>query len=670
MMRAGRKTVSALLAGVVCLAAATPDVAAQRADSSALAAPPPMFRISREAVPGGAELLTILGRVEAASGDASSADSVPLVSVLRDTLDDAEQENDQLRYVWVHGYTTPSAGQRIASAIPFLNRRSGNKDPERADSVPPAIIDLSDPEHDVWKNVMWIAAQSLLFDPYGVLVKTSVRAFRRNGEDYRKAHIVRALAVLSLYEAETGVAPALTPVEMRDIQARLVLAQSPFAGIVNDGYLEEAYKRESADAQDVRGHNWELLRQRCEAEGLYFDPLSMPDGTTTHALVWVARRDVDQTGRRFEKRFLNFASPWGDKRLLDWTGYSETRYFDADGRRVAPDTPDAMPVELIPLGLYGLDHPKIPALLVDFRDQNNPKRREVSRRVLNDITRNVLSLSPFGDIHYFLARSVYNFVTGRRGMDINQPSRLRSYSMLKLLLSLDASLNPELSAEVSRLVERVSMNPLQNDGGVEIALAYRSYDALLGAVREPSGEIAARLRRDRADEFTRLEHGAGAPFVYRLATILSAGTYHHRERVSLDGQLARIDVSRRLAYHRRFLEEVVRSTPVVEVGWDIRDVRRSVGFLAEQGRPGSGKDVKLAFRVFERTQDRETRRLCLNGLARAGSPSAREMLARISRLPDVDPDLRALALQASTAPSGDPMRRATGTVLASAADRP
>jgi hypothetical protein len=660
--------VSALLAAVVSFMAAAPDLAAQKRDPSALVAPPPMFRVSREPVAGGAELLTVLGRVEGA-GDSSTADSVPLLSILRDTLDDADAENDQLRYVWVHGYTTPSAGQRIASAIPFLNRRAGNKDPERDDSVPPAIIDLSDPEHDVWKNVMWIAAQSLLFDPYGVLVKTSVRAFRRNGEDYRKAHIVRALAVLALYEAETGVPPALSPVEMRDIQARLVLAQRPFAGIVNDGYLEEAYKRESADAQDVRGHNWELLRQRCEEEGLYFDPLSMPDGTATHALVWVARHDVDQSGRRFEKRFLNFASPWGDKRLLDWTGYSETRYFDTDGRRVAPDTPGATPVELIPLGLYGLDHPKIPALLIDFRDQNNPKRREVSRRLLNDITRNVLSLSPFGDIHYFLARSVYGFVTGRRGMDINQPSRLRSYSMLKLLLSLDASLNPELSAEIGKLVERVSMNPLQNDGGVEVALAYRSYDTLLGAAREPSGEIAERLKRDRADEFTRLEHGAGAPFIYKLGTILSAGMYRHREKTPPDSQLARIDLSRRLAFHRRFLEEVVRSTPVVEVGWDIRDVRRSVGFLAEQGRPGDGKNVKLAFRVFERTQDRETRRLCLNGLARAGSPAAREMLARISKSPDVDPDLRALALQANSAPRADPVRRAAGTVLAAAADR-
>src|SRR5262247_2418212 len=115
-----RKGVSALLAVVVCLTAAMPNLAAQQPDSTALQAPPPMFHISREAVPGGAELLTVLGRLDSPSGDASGAESVPLLSVLRDTLNDANPENDQLRYVWVHGYTTPSTGQRIASAIPFL----------------------------------------------------------------------------------------------------------------------------------------------------------------------------------------------------------------------------------------------------------------------------------------------------------------------------------------------------------------------------------------------------------------------------------------------------------------------------------------------------------------------------------------------------------------------
>ena len=99
---------------------------------------------------------------------------------------------------------------------------------------------------------------------------------------------------------------------------------------------------------------------------------------------------------------------------------------------------------MIPLALYGLDSPKIPFLLVDFRDTLNPKRREMSRRVLEDITKNILALSEFGDLSYMLGHRAFDFVTGRRGMDINQPSRLLSYSQLKLLLSLNNSLAPAL----------------------------------------------------------------------------------------------------------------------------------------------------------------------------------------------------------------------------------
>jgi len=56
-----------------------------------------------------------------------------------------------------------------------------------------------------------------------------------------------------------------------------------------------------------------LLRQRAEAEGLYFEPLTMPDGQATHALLWVAKSDLAaQPSREFSKRFLNIANPWTD----------------------------------------------------------------------------------------------------------------------------------------------------------------------------------------------------------------------------------------------------------------------------------------------------------------------------------------------------------------------
>ena len=82
--------------------------------------------------------------------------------------------------------------------------------------------------------------------------------------------------------------------------------------------------------RDQRGHNWELLRQRAEAESLHFEPLQMPDGSATHAMLWVAKTDLDsKQGQPYNGRFLNIAAPWSDKRLLNWKGYTETRYFDA-----------------------------------------------------------------------------------------------------------------------------------------------------------------------------------------------------------------------------------------------------------------------------------------------------------------------------------------------------
>jgi hypothetical protein len=426
---------------------------------------------------------------------------------------------------------------------------------------------------------------------------------------------------------------------------------------LDDGYLQRVYERDMVSSKDVRGHNWELLRQRAEAEGLYFEPLEMPDGDATHALVWVARDEVDES-RPFNSRFLNIASPWGDARLRAWTGFVETRYVDADGFPVPPDHPGARPLELIPLALYGLDHPKIPAVLVDFRDHANPQRREMSRRVLNDITRNVLSLSPYGDLHYFLGRTIYGFVTGRRGMDVNQPSRLRSYSQLKLLLSLSSSMHPDLVEETERLVERVSMNPLQNDRDIEIALAYRSYEALATDARAPGGGLAARLERDRRAEYRRLEHGATARVFLRMATVATAGLYRHREPVPAPVQLARLDTSRRLAYHERFLEEVLASTPVIEVVWDIEEVRRSLRFISEHADRGDGALVALAEAVFDQTDDRVTRRIILDALARADSEASRIALARIQRRADLELELRALSVQPSGAPApgGQPLR--------------
>jgi hypothetical protein len=294
---------------------------------------------------------------------------------------------------------------------------------------------------------------------------------------------------------------------------------------------------------------------------------------------------------------------------------------------------------MIPLAIYGLDNPKIPTLLVDFRDNSNPKRREMSHRVIEDITRNVLALSRFGDIHYFVGRAVFDFVTSRRGIDINQPSRLRAYSQLKLLLSLDASLNPELREEISSRLERVSLNPLENDLEAEAKLARQQYAALVEYARRPGG-LQARLERDRRAEMVPLAHGKTARVLFRFANVLSLGLYKHREVASLADQHAALDPRRRLVYHGRFLREVAKTPAPIEVAWQLEDIRRSLRYVADHGVEGDASIARIAACIFERTDDDETRRLCLRCLYRINNETAKKEMFRIYQLQGLSAELR------------------------------
>jgi len=599
-----------------------------------------ILRLERIEVPGGAELITVHARLNGIESTEND-NWVPLVSILRDTLGDNDSENNRLRYVWPLTYTRPTVKQRLAAAIPFFYTRVGNK--ENLAKVPPAALDLAAPENDVWDKIFWAALQNVLLDTYGTPIKASTSSYRRNTSDYRRSQIIRALSVLALYQSVKGES-VFTKSEMATIQARLLLSDKTFGGLVDDSHLENYYTRRTSQTRDERGHNWELLRQRAEAESLYFEPLLMPDGSATHALLWVAKRDlIKLQGSRYDKRFLNIANPWTDKRLLDWKGYVETRYFDSENHPVDSDTPGAEAVEMIPLGLYGLDNPKIPMLLVDFRDSYNPKNREMSRRVLNDVTRNMLSLSKFGNLPFFLGRTVFDFVTGRRGMDINQPSRLHTYSQLKLLLALNSSMEPELRNEVSGRLEKISLNPFENGLNAEAKIATEQYKALVAYAKDLSAEgLAAKLERDRRAELTPLEHDGKARLAFSVLNVLSFGKYVHREELT-DDMEDRLDIARRVQYHTNFLQQIAKSSAEIDVTWNLEDVRRSIHFLAEHGSEAGGNAAAATAKIFARTRDDETRRACLESLSRIHSSKARNELLRISQNNEVDKALRDLA---------------------------
>jgi hypothetical protein len=298
---------------------------------------------------------------------------------------------------------------------------------------------------------------------------------------------------------------------------------------------------------------------------------------------------------------------------------------------------------MIPLGLYGLDNPKIPMLLVDFRDSYNPKKREMSRRVLNDVTRNVLSVSKFGNLPFFLGRTVFDFVTGRRGMDVNQPSRLHTYSQLKLLLALNTSMEPELRSELSGRLETVSLNPFENDIDAEANIALQQYDALMAFAKDPNG-LAAKIERDRRAEMVPLEHGRNAQLAFRVLNVLSFGRYVHREENTEEIE-SRLDISRRLQYHTRFLRQVAKSTAEIDITWNLEDVRRSLRFIAEHASEAGGNAAAATAKIFARTKDEEIRRACLDSLSRIHSPKARSELLKISQNNEVDKVFRDLATE-------------------------
>jgi hypothetical protein len=141
---------------------------------------------------------------------------------------------------------------------------------------------------------------------------------------------------------------------------------------------------------------------------------------------------------------------------------------------------------------------------------------------------------------------------------------------------------------------------------------------------------------------TRFEHGPKARFVFKLANVFSFGRYTHREPQTPD-LLSRLDLTRSLDYHTRFLREVSRSTSQIEVSWNLQEVRRSLQFIAEHGSEADTKAARAVGEIFARTQDDETRRICLESLSHINSERAKTLLTDISQNQNLDQTWRQLS---------------------------
>ncbi len=589
----------------------------------------PDFRVEKIPVAGGAEIITIFARNDNfGEGMRDGAMEIPLLSVMRDTLGDDKIENDRLRYVWVHSYTKASFWQKAAAFVPFLYLRTTNKK-DLGTAPPPHVVDMNSNHSGVWGQVLWVVFKRIILGEMGVGPKASVLQYRQNSQDYRRTSVAKALTVLSLFES-VGGEKILSDAESKDIQARLWLTDKTFGAMMPDEELNRVYDKELVKKRDRRGLNWELLRQYSEAQGLYFEPMEMPDGAARHATVWVAAEDLaGNKGRKFESRFLNIKDPWNDERLANWQGYTQVKWFDDENRLVEPNTVNAKPKTLIPLALYGLDNPKIPTILVDFRDTRNAKRREMSRRVLTDLTNSVISVSPFGSLPLFLGKFAYDLLTGRRGTDINQASRLRSYAQLKLLLALDATIDVNFRDEIADRVEKVSLNPLENDLAVEAALARRQYSNLIEYAKRIDG-LPALLDRDRREEMVKLTHSGKRRALYTAAHFLTLGLYTHRETATPE-MLSKLDIRRQLNYHERVINETAFRSAKPEVDSDVSALKRSLRFVAEHGSDAHEKTARSLSKIFALSEDEDIRSMCLAGLYEINDSAAKNQLLAMYR---------------------------------------
>ena len=602
----------------------------------------PAYSLEREPLQGGAELITLFGRSPengAAPGSTSGAE-VPLLTVLRDTLGDADSNNDRLRYVWILTSTRPTPLQRAASALSFFWFRAGRA--QHANGIPSPALDLGAPSRNVWTNLLGDSLQATQLDPLGMAVRASTRSYRGNSSDYRKVQLFGALGALNGLEREQTGNALLSDSDRRQLYSRLSLSDRTLGGLVREQNLPKFYDRETARIQEMRGHNWELLRQRAELCGLYFEPLALPGDTPLAALLWVTREDLEHPSQHsFDGQFLNISDPWTDERLQHWTGYTEFRYLDADNRLVASDTSGARAVEMIPLAFYSLDHPRAPLLLADFRDQLKPKRRELFLHGTTVLVSGVLGFSRFGNWPYFASESVWTFVRGRHGAAVNRSARLRAYSEARAFLAVDTGLGPQLKSELLSRLDHLALNPLENRVAAEGQLAREQYNALLRYARQPEG-LLAKIERDRRKELASHEQSRTRRMLAAFGRIFT-GAPRARPELQDPVLIAKIDAYRRASHYQRYLEQLLASSPRPDVVGNPDEIRRSIEALSVEAAAGPRAPQVIA-EVFTRSADPDLRVACLLALQRFNLQQARNELRRLALAPETGDGWRELCL--------------------------
>lgn len=499
--------------------------------------------VDRTVVPNGGELVTVFQK--------SGTVQVPVVSYLKDTLGDDDPANDRLRQVWVLNHKRQSLPRHILAAVPFLYTRLPSS-PPKPGKVPRPVLDMAKPHDSTMNGILQQVVQVMALDPLGTPYRAATRSYRLNRSQHRQLRIAEAASAL---ESAGSDYP-----EVRDVRSRLVLSSRLLGGLVSDKNLDLIHEKEVMRTEEMRGRNWELLRQQAERNNLVFQPLQIAGGPPSHALLWISKQDLlnASSETEFHGRFLSISNPWKDSSLRNPEKLRK-RYTDGD---------------LVPLALYSLEHPKVPYLLADMRDSLAPKRREMFRRATQDATVGILGVSRFANLEYFAASWIWDFLSNRRGAANNRAWRIRSYAELRQKLNLDTTLDPQLREELKRRTAQLSINPLEDRLAIDAEIARVQYESLRHYAEDPRG-LALVLERNRQEEAARYFRGTKRRALMATAHRLSFGLY--KGRVTTDSvMLAALDRRRRIQTHTRYLARVLEAGPSTDVAMDLAPVRHAV----------------------------------------------------------------------------------------------
>jgi len=356
--------------------------------------------------------------------------------------------------------------------------------------------------------------------------------------------------------------------------ARLELRKKLLGGFVGSVRANMLGQEAGFEQERVRSRNWELLRQCAEKTGLVFEPVQLAGSGQQYGMLWYPKRGLLEPGGGNLAaiwKLLSIKDPYSDQRLLNWKGLTRNGTLGESGK---PDT-------LIPLAFYSLTYPRQPLLLVDFRDQRNLRKRDLTQKSIEEVTSGVIGLSHFTNWYYFVAADVFNFVEERRGKANNRVERLDSYSEFRVALALDHNLDPGLRNELVKRSGSISSNPLESSPAKEMAAALERYSLLTREADTDGSRLAKRIDNQRRAELASFSVTPRREGVDIALHAITLGEYTHRAKAKDAEDLALLMTYRRVEYNLAFLDKLVTAGTPPEVAYQPERVRASVAELTK-----------------------------------------------------------------------------------------